>query len=407
MLGVLAVNLLLRNRLESAMNQYMTHHRVSLGYAHLKLFSGMIVLRNLTILQKVHPSSPIMHLGEARMSVQWSDLIRGHIVASCIILAPTVELTAAQLKTEVAITNLKEIRRAILEAPNIGITRVEVREFNFAYADATRRIDIAHLNVSARDLRRTTLRFGGAPEVATTAGQRASSSRAGLIPKGGGAIDMPELALSMARFYFTGDAIRYRDTTPQKGYGLSFESLGGKVFNLTNQTGDGPAQFALEASFMSSGRIYAAGHIRPFQGVKDLDLTFKLSDLQLRSLNPLFRQYGHKEVAAGQLSVNSHVTVRADHVSGFVEPVLTGLKVATPPADKKNPSLLPGVFQSAIKGTTKLLSASPHSVSPRVDLSGPVDKGRPGLGALLVQLGQKSFLNGFEPSFNSYIVPQS
>lgn len=65
MLGVLVVNLLLRSRLESAMNQYMTHHRVSLGYAHFKVFDGMLVLRNFTILQKAHPSSPIMHLGEA------------------------------------------------------------------------------------------------------------------------------------------------------------------------------------------------------------------------------------------------------------------------------------------------------------------------------------------------------
>jgi hypothetical protein len=37
----------------------------------------MLVLRDLTILQKTHPSPPIMHLGEARMSVQWFDLVRG------------------------------------------------------------------------------------------------------------------------------------------------------------------------------------------------------------------------------------------------------------------------------------------------------------------------------------------
>ena len=80
---------------------------------------------------------------------------------------------------------------------------------------------------------------------------------------------------------------------------------------------------------MDSGHIYAAGHIRPFQVLKDLDLTFNLNDLQMRSLNALFRRYGHKEVAAGQLSVNSQVTVRADHIRGFVEPVLTGLKSST------------------------------------------------------------------------------
>jgi hypothetical protein len=51
-IALLALNLLLRSRLEHAMSGYLTHHRVSLGYAHFELFDLMLVLRDLTIFRK-------------------------------------------------------------------------------------------------------------------------------------------------------------------------------------------------------------------------------------------------------------------------------------------------------------------------------------------------------------------
>ena len=148
---------------------------------------------------------------------------------------------------------------------------------------------------------------------------------------------------------------------------------------------------------MGSGHIYAAGHIQPLQASRNLALFFELSGLQLHSLNPLFRHYGHAEAASGQLSVHSQVYVRANQISGFIEPVITGLKIQAA-ADKSNPSIVHKVIQSAVKGTAKLLSAPHPAESPRVDLSSSVDV-HSGFFGLFVQLAHKAFLEGFEPNF--------
>ena len=132
------------------MNRYMTNHRVSLGYAHFQLLAGRLILRDLTIFQNAHPSPPIMHLTEARMGVQWLGLLHGQIIADCIIIAPTVHMSAAQLKTEAATTNLKEIKQALLKAPNFTVDRVQMLDLNSTYVDSTRRIEIEHLNLLAR-----------------------------------------------------------------------------------------------------------------------------------------------------------------------------------------------------------------------------------------------------------------
>ena len=376
-LFLLALNFLLRPRLEHSMNRYMTNHRVSLGYAHFELLAGRLILRDLTIFQNAHPSPPIMHLTEARMGVQWLGLLHGQIIADCIIIAPTVHMSAAQLKTEAATTNLKEIKQALLKAPNFTVDRVQMLDLNSTYVDSTRRIEIEHLNLLARDLRHTTYVSG--PQ------------------EGRGAVRMPELALSVAQAQITDGAIIYRNITPDKGYCAYLNALSLQVFNICNRPRDKPARFKLNGLFMGSGHIYAAGHIQPLQASRNLALFFELSGLQLHSLNPLFRHYGHAEAASGQLSVHSQVYVRANQISGFIEPVITGLKIQAA-ADKSHPSIVHKVIQSAVKGTAKLLSAPHPAESPRVDLSSSVDV-HSGFFGLFVQLAHKAFLEGFEPNF--------
>jgi Domain of Unknown Function (DUF748) len=162
----------------------------------------------------------------------------------------------------------------------------------------------------------------------------------------------PELALSIARTQISSKAIIYRNITPDKGYCAYLNDLSLQVFNISNQPHEMPARFALEGLFMGSGRFSAAGHIQPLQSSSDLALAFELNGLQLHSLNALFRHYGHAEAESGQLSVHSQVCVRASQISGFIEPVITGLKLQAA-ADKSNPSVVHKVLQSAVKGTTK------------------------------------------------------
>lgn len=376
-LFLLVLNLLLRPWLEHTMNRHMTNHRVCLGYAHFELLAGSLILRDLKIVQNAYPSPPIIHLTEARIGVQWLGLLHGQIM-DCVITAPTLHLSAAQLKTEAATINLKEIKQELLKAPSLTIHRLRVLGFNSVYVDSTRSIEIEHVNLRAADLRRNTL------YVPEPRGER-------------GTIKMPELALSIAQAQISDAEIIYRNITPRKGYRAYLNDLFLHVSNISNLTSSKPARFELDALFMGSGRTSAAGQIPLFQPSRDLALSFGLRGLQLHSLNTMFRHYGHAEAAAGRLSVHSQLFVRDNKSSGFLELVIAGLQIQPAP-DKSNPSVTHQIFHSAIKTTAKLLSIPQRSEPSRVDLSSTIDA-RSGLFGLLVQLAHKVLLEGFEPSF--------
>jgi len=395
----LVLNPLLRSELERRMNQHMSQHHVSLGHAHLELLGGAIVLHNLTIFQNAHPSRPINHLVKTRIGIRWIPLLHGRIVLTCSIRAPTVYMSAPQLKTEEATSNLALVGKVLREAPSFRIDRLDVRDFNFAYTDPVRRIEIEHLNFSARDIRRTTLQFAGLRTASIKVRPITSISKLVIHHEKSTTTGFPEPALSVARSYVTIGAVIYHDTTSDKGYRLKAESLSMEILDVSNQASTDPARFGLNGGFMDSGHIYVSGQIHPFQALTDLNFVFELSNLQLRSLNALFRCYGHTEVATGRLSMTSKVFVHDHRISGFVRPTITDLKVQAA-SDKKNTSIMHKVFEPVLHGTRELVSASSPSISPRVDLSGSIDESRSGLFDLLARFGSKAFVEGFEPAFN-------
>ena len=373
-LFLLALNFLLRPSLERTINRYMTTHRVSLTYAHFDLLAGRLILRDVTIFQNAHPSPPIVHLSEVRISVPWLGLLHEQI-KECVIVTATVHLSDTQLKTEAP--NLKNIRRVLLKAPNLTIYSLRLLNFNFIYADSNQRTEIEHLNLLAHDIRRSTLYIPG-PE-----GERA-------------AIKIPEPAFSMAQLQISGGPIVYCNVTPMR-YCADLSDLSFYAFNLNNLPSNGPVRFKLDTLFMRSGHISAAGEIQLFQASRDLTIFLDLSALDLHSLNPVFRHYGHAEAASGQLSVRSQLSVRANQSSGFIKLVIAGLEIQGAP-DNANTSVAHRIIQSAAEATAQLLSASHPSEPVRVDLSSTIDASS-GLFGLFVQLGHRALREGFERSF--------
>jgi hypothetical protein len=94
-----AMNPFLRSLIENRMNQNMKGHRTSLSYAHMSI-TGVLFLRNLTIVQSAQPSPPIIHIKALRVAIEWLALLRGNIVADCLIDEPDIHINLAQLDRE-------------------------------------------------------------------------------------------------------------------------------------------------------------------------------------------------------------------------------------------------------------------------------------------------------------------
>ena len=94
-----ALDPILRARIQHTMNLTMKGHRASLDHAHLSLL-GVLSLRNLTIIQSAHPSAPIVHVADLRISIQWRYLLLGQVVVDCLISETDLRFNLIQLNTE-------------------------------------------------------------------------------------------------------------------------------------------------------------------------------------------------------------------------------------------------------------------------------------------------------------------
>jgi hypothetical protein len=90
----------LRRTLEAKINQRLKGYTVTLGHAHLSPFGLSLTLQQLVIRQQANPQPPVAALPRLTASVEWREILRGHLVADAIFDSPRVHLNLEQLRQE-------------------------------------------------------------------------------------------------------------------------------------------------------------------------------------------------------------------------------------------------------------------------------------------------------------------
>lgn len=90
----------LRRTLEAKINQRLTGYSVTLAHAHLSPFGLSLTLQGLVIRQQANPNPPVADLPRLTASVEWREILHGHLVADAIFDDPRVHLNLTQLRQE-------------------------------------------------------------------------------------------------------------------------------------------------------------------------------------------------------------------------------------------------------------------------------------------------------------------
>lgn len=90
----------LRRTLETKINQRLKGYTVSIGHAHLSPFGLSLTLQQLVIRQQAHPEPPVANLPRLTASVEWREILRGHLVADAVFDSPRVHVNLTQLRKE-------------------------------------------------------------------------------------------------------------------------------------------------------------------------------------------------------------------------------------------------------------------------------------------------------------------
>jgi len=141
--------------------------------------------------------------------------------------------------------------------------------------------------------------------------------------------------------------------------------------NLRDLSG-GDAVVKLTGRFMGTGRAVVAGTFRPEKPDPDFDLGVQIVKTDMKSFNKVVRAYADMDVAKGNLSFFSELSIKNGHVSGYVKPIFKDVELFDPKQDNDK-AWTRKIYESVIEGVVELLKNQPHQqVAAETDLSGPV-----------------------------------
>ena len=148
----------LRRTLESKINQRLHGYTVSLGHAHLSPFGLSLTLRDAVIRQDANPNPPVADLPRLKASVEWREVLSGHLVADAVFYRPRVHIDLTQLRQE----NRDQVKlqdrgwqQAFESIYPLKFNQVEVREGDLVYIDTDpkRPLHISRWNATASNIR--------------------------------------------------------------------------------------------------------------------------------------------------------------------------------------------------------------------------------------------------------------
>jgi Domain of Unknown Function (DUF748) len=215
----------------------------------------------------------------------------------------------------------------------------------------------------------------------------------------------PGLMVRIDRLEMTRSTVGMTNRAVHPAYRVFLTDASLRVSNLSSIRSGETARARLSGRFMGTGIATAAVTLLPERPDPDLDLTLRIDDTSLASMNDLLRAYGNFDVVAGRFSLYSEASVREREVTGYVKPLFQDMVVYDRRQDRdKGP--LRKLYEGVVGGLSRVLRNRPRDeVATRADLSGRL--GDPKVSALDAVLGliQNAFFKAILPGFEARLRP--
>ncbi|HYH44352.1 MAG TPA: DUF748 domain-containing protein [Thermoanaerobaculia bacterium] len=148
----------LRRTLEAKINQRLKGYTVTIGHAHLSPIGLSLTLERLLIRQQGNPQPPVADLPRLTASVEWREILRGHLVADAVFEQPRVHVNLAQLRKEdrdeVEVQD-RGWQQALESIYPLKFNMIQVRNGDLVYIDEDpeRPLHISRWNFTAANVR--------------------------------------------------------------------------------------------------------------------------------------------------------------------------------------------------------------------------------------------------------------
>jgi len=217
----------------------------------------------------------------------------------------------------------------------------------------------------------------------------------------------PAVDISVGEFDITHSSFSFTDKTTNPNYRLFFSDADIALKNLSNHQQQGRADLTLRGKFMGSGDTNVSGDFLASQHGPAFDLNVAIQNTDLPSMNDILRAYGRFDVAAGQFSVFSEVSIKDGYINGYVKPMFSNLEVYNYQKDK-NTGVRHQARELVIGGASHLFkNSSTRQVATEVDLTGKLTSPGVSTWQAFMQVLHNAFIEAILPGFDRAVRPNA
>ncbi len=207
----------------------------------------------------------------------------------------------------------------------------------------------------------------------------------------------PDLLVKIAQLRITRGTLGYVNKMTSPPYRVFVTDADVTLTNLSNQKTEGVATAKLQGKFMGTGSTIVDGKFQAERSGPAFDLSIRITDVSMPSMNDVFRAYGNFDVAAGEFSFFSEMAVHDGAITGYVKPLFKDITVYDPEKDKDK-TFTHKVYERVVGGVAKILkNRSREEVATRADISGRLDNPNVKPSEVIIRLIQNAFFKAILP----------
>jgi len=174
---------------------------------------------------------------------------------------------------------------------------------------------------------------------------------------------------------------------------LSLEHLG-------NQRSQGQAVARIRGRLMGSGETRITASVQPKTGSADVNLSAQIEGVDMGRMKDLVRAHSGFDVAAGELSVYAELRTKDGTLSGYVKPLLRGVRVGGDVEGVQEKSFRRRLSEGLVNITGKILkNRARGEVATVVTLGGRVDQPEFSGWQVVGRLLQNAFIRAILPGY--------
>ena len=130
----------------------------------------------------------------------------------------------------------------------------------------------------------------------------------------------PTLVLKVAHGKILHSDVGFINKASSPDYRVFLSDMNFEVDHFSNRPEEGMGQMKLTGKFMGTGPTTVTGSFRPEKPNPDFDLHVRIVKTQVQTLNQLLRAYGQLDTTGGTFAFFSEMTVKHNHIEGYVNP---------------------------------------------------------------------------------------